>query len=181
MKMKLIAALMGAVLLTGCGGKIPETPPAVTVDAGGISVSNTANISAWDNTVYLLDGTASDWLAEYGEPVFFPLGTVFRVTIPEKTVAPNSVTVTDTLIREDGTPKYDKKAAVNELTPEIEGNVVTFTLDDHWATMLSSNSVDYQEGAAWRCFEVTCTWGENVCVYTFCVRTNPAVIMDIEQ
>ena len=47
--------------------------------------------------------------------------------------------------------------------------------------MLSSDSADYKEGAAWRCFEITCTWGENVCVYTFCVRTNPAVIINIEQ
>lgn len=120
MKTKIIAALLGAVLLTGCGKKIPETPPAVLIDAGGISVSNTANVSCWNNTVYLLDGTASDWIAEYGEPIFFPLGTVFRVVIPEKTAAPDKITVIDTLIREDGTPKYDKKAAVNELTPIIE-------------------------------------------------------------
>ncbi|MBQ8787496.1 MAG: lipoprotein [Oscillospiraceae bacterium] len=181
MKSKIIAVLLGAVLLTGCGQKSPETPPAVEIDAGGVSVSNTVNISAWDNTVYLINGTSSDWLGKYGEPVFFPLGTIFRVTIPEKTATPDSVTVTDTLIREDGTPKYDKKAAVNVLTPEIDGNVVSFSLDNHWAAMLSSNSEDYQEGAIWRCFEITCTWGENVCIYTFCVRTNPAVIMDIEQ
>ncbi len=181
MKIKLIAVLLGAVLLTGCGAKIPETPPTVIVDAGGISVSNTANISAWDNTVYLLDGTASDWLSEYGEPVFFPLGTVFNVTLPEKTAAPDSIAVTDTLIREDGTPKYEKKAAIIELTPEINGNVVSFSLDNHWATGLSSNSDDYKEGAAWRCFEVTCAWGENVCVYAFCVKSNPIMIMDVVQ
>jgi len=181
MKMKLITVLLGVALLTGCGNQTPDTPPIVTVDAGGISVSNTTNISAWDNTVYLLDVTASEWIAEYGEPVFFPLGTVFRVVIPEKTASPDKITVTDTLIREDGTPKYDKKAAVNELTPDIDGNVISFSLDNHWATGLSSNSVDYQEGTAWRCFEVTCTWGENVCVYTFCVRSNPIMVMDIEQ
>lgn len=181
MKTKIFAALLGVVLLTGCGKKAPETPPEVSVDAGGISVSNTSSISAWDNTVYLLDGTASDWIAEYGEPVFFPLGTVFSVIIPEKTTAPDSVTVTDTLINEDGTPKYDKKAAVNELTPVIEENIISFSLENHWATGLSSNSEDYQEGAAWRCFEITCTWGENVCVYTFCVRSNPIMIMDVEQ
>ncbi len=181
MKTKLIAVLLGAVILTGCGSKVPEAPPIVTVDAGGISVSNTTNISAWDNTVYLIDATASDWLAEYGEPVFFPLGTVFRVTIPEKTALPDKITVTDTFISEDGTPKYDKKAAVNEIIPEIEENAVVFSLDNHWATGLSSNSEDYQEGAAWRCFEITCTWGENVCVYTFCVRSNPIMIMDDVQ
>lgn len=178
---KLIAILFAVVFLTGCSAKIPETPPAITVDADVISVSNTSNISAWDNTVYLLDGTASDWIAEYGEPLFFPLGTIFRVSIPEKTAAPDKITVTDTLISEDGTPKYEKKAAVNELTPDIDGNIVSFSLNNHWATGLSSNSEDYQEGAAWRCFEITCTWGENVCVYTFCVRSNPIMIMEVEQ
>ena len=109
MKIKLIAALLGVIIFTGCSQKIPETPPVIEIDAGGVSVSNTANISCWDNTVYLLDGTASDWLAEYGEPLFFPLGTIFSVTLPEKTAAPDSIIVTDTLIREDGTPKYEKK------------------------------------------------------------------------
>ncbi|MBQ5320385.1 MAG: hypothetical protein J6K17_14950 [Oscillospiraceae bacterium] len=181
MKIKFIAAIMCAVILTGCGAKIPETPPAVMVDAGGISVSNTANISAWDNTVYLLDGTASDWLSEYGEPVFFPLGTVFSITIPEKTTLPDKITVTDTLINKDGTPKYDERAAIVELIPQINENIVSFYLDNHWATGLSSNSEDYKEGASWRCFDVTCSWGENVCVYTFCVRTNPIMIMEEVQ
>ncbi|MBQ8176794.1 MAG: hypothetical protein IJ035_07170 [Oscillospiraceae bacterium] len=181
MKNKLIAVILGAVLLTGCGQKAPETPPTITVEAGGISVSNTVNISAWDNTVYLLNGTASEWIDKYGEPVFFPSGTVFSVAIPEKIAVPDSITVTDTLICEDGTPKYDERAAVVELTPEINGNVVSFSLDNHWATGLGSNSEDYKEGAAWRCFEISCSWGENVCVYAFCVRSNPIMIMDIEQ
>ena len=181
MKTKFIAALLITVILTGCGQKIPESPPVITIDADGISLSNTTNISAWDNTIYLLDGTASDWLSEYGKPVFFPLGTVFSITIPEKTTLPDKITVIDTLINKDGTPKYDERAAIVELTPEISENVVSFSLDNHWATGLSSNSEDYQEGAAWRCFEITCTWGENVCVYTFCVRTNPIMIMEEVQ
>jgi len=180
MKIKIIAAFLATVFLTGCGQKTPESPPTVTIDADGVSVSNITNISAWDNTIYLLDETASDWISEYGEPLFFPIGTVFQVTLPEKTALPDSITVTDTHIREDGTPKYDKKAAIVELTPEINENVITFSLDNHWATGLSSNSEDYKEGIAWRCFEVTCCWGENVCVYTFCVRSNPILIMDIE-
>ena len=180
MKTKFIAVLLCAVVLTGCGKKIPEAPPTILIDAGGIQLSNTTNISAWDNTVYLLDGTASEWIDKYGEPLSFPMGTIFNVTIPEKTVAPDKITVTDTLIREDGTPKYEKKAAVNELIPEIEENIISFSLDKHWATGLSSNSEDYREGTAWRCFEISCTWGENVCVYTFCVRSNPITLMNNE-
>lgn len=178
MKKKLIAALLGAVLFTGCGQKIPETPPVVTIDAAGVSVSNTTNISAWDNTVYLLDGTASEWLDKYGEPLYFPKGTVFQVILPEKTALPDKLTVTDTLIREDGTPKYEQKAAVTEVTPEINENIISFALDDHWATGLSSNSEDYKKGSALRCFEISCSWGENICIYTFCVKSDPITIMD---
>lgn len=178
MKKKFITALISVLILTGCGQKVPETPPAVEIDAGGITVPNTSNTSYWDNTVYLLNGTASDWIDEYGKPMFFPIGTIFCVTIPPKSVAPDSVTVTDTLIQEDGTPKYDKKAAIIEVVPQIEENVITFSLENHWASGLSSNSEDYKEGTAWHCFEITCNWGENVCVYTFCVRTNPMMIMD---
>ena len=180
MKIKIITVLLCAVLLSGCGEKIPETPPTIVVEAGGITISNTTNISAWDNTVYLIDGTASEWITEYGEPLFFPTGTVFQLSLPEKTVLPDKITVADTLIHEDGTPKYEKKAAMNEFTPDLNGNIVSFPLDNHWATGLSSNSEDYKEGVSWRCFEITCSWGENVCVYTFCVRSNPIIIMDIE-
>lgn len=178
MKKKLIAALLGTVLFTGCGQKIPETPPVVTIDAAGVSVSNTTNISAWDNTVYLLDGTASEWLAKYGEPLYFSKGTIFQVILPEKTALPDKITVTDTLIGEDGIPKYEQKAAVTEVTPEISGNIISFSLDDHWATGLSSNSEDYKEGSAWRCFEISCSWGENICIYTFCIKSDPITIMN---
>ena len=178
MNKKFISVLLGIVLLTGCRQKIPETPPIVTIEADSFPVSNTTTISAWDNTVYLLDGTASKWLDKYGTPLSFPLGTVFQVTFPEKTAMPDVITVTDTLIREDGNPKYDKKAAVIELTPEINENIVTFTLNDHWATGLSSNSEDYKANTALRCFEISCSWGENICIYTFCVTTDPIMIMD---
>lgn len=178
MKKKLIAALLGAVLFTGCGQKIPETPPVVTIDAAGVSVSNTTNISAWDNTVYLIDGTASEWLDKYGEPLYFPKGTFFQVILPEKTASPDKITVTDTLINENGTPKYEQKAAVTEVTPEINENIISFALDDHWATGLSSNSEDYKEGSALRCFEISCSWGENICIYTFCVKSDPITVLD---
>ncbi len=159
-------------MLSSCGSKSPTEPPEIIVDAGGSTVSNTSSISSWDNTVYLLDSTSEKWIDVYGEPVYYPLGTVFRVTLSEKTAAPDRVTVTDTVIRQDGSMKYDERAAVKNVSPEISENVVSFPLDAHWAAMLSSNLADYEQGAVWRCFEVTCEWGNNSCIYTFCVRTD---------
>lgn len=174
MKMKIIALLACAALIfSGCGNKIPKEPPEVSVTAGGTSVGSTVNLSCWGNTVYLLDATASEWIEKYGEPLFYPNGTVFEIIIPEKNTAPDKVTVTDTLIRPDGTMKYDKRAAVVDITPEVNGNVISFSLDTHWATALSSGLADYEDGSAFRCFDVTCHWGDNVCVYTFCIRSDP--------
>ena len=181
MKTKIISALLSVILLAGCGKNTPETPPSVTVDAGGISVSNTTSLSCWNNTVYLLNGAADDWIEKYGEPIFLPLGTVFRVTIPSNSAEPDTIVVKDILINEDGSPKYDEKAAVNELSATLEDNIITFSLDNHWASGLSSDSEDYKEGAVWRCFEITCTWDENVCVYSFCVRTNPTFIFEQDK
>lgn len=174
MKMKIYAVLACAALLfSGFGNKIPKEPPAVTVNAGDASVNSTVNLSCWDNTVYLLDVTASEWIEKFGEPVYFPDGTVFEVVIPEKNAAPDKVTVTDTLIRPNGTMKYDERAAVVDITPEVSGNVIFFSLDSHWAIALSSDLADYEKGTAFLCFDVTCHWGDNVCVYTFCVRSDP--------
>ncbi len=169
---KLAAAVITAALLTACGGKVPETPPAAQVTADGVQVANVVNKTCWDNTVYIMDGTAAEWLEQYGDPVYYPDGTVFEVALPKKNTAPDSVKLTDSVIREDGSLKYDETAAVRELVPQINENVISFTLDGYPASMLSSQLSDYENGAVLRCFELTCKWGDNECVYTFCIRSD---------
>ncbi len=176
MNIKIFAAIaVSAIMLTACGEKIPETPPAVQVTADGAQVANIVNETCWDNTVYIMDGTAADWLEQYGDPVYYPDGTTFEVALPEKNTAPDSVDLTDSVICEDGSYKYDIRAAVREIIPHINENVISFTLDGHPASMLSSQLSDYESGAVLRCFELTCKWGDNECVYTFCIRSDAGV------
>ncbi len=173
---KLAAAVITAALLTACGGKVPETPPTVQITADGTQVANTVNETFWDNTVYIMDGTAADWLEQYGAPVYYPDGTTFEIVLPKKNAAPDSVKLTDSIISEDGSYKYDKRAAIREIIPHINENVISFTLDGHPASMLSSQLSDYESGAVLRCFELTCKWGDNECVYTFCIRSDAGVV-----
>lgn len=169
---KLAAAVITAALFTACGAKVPETPPSVQITANGAQVENTVNETCWDNTVYIIDGTAADWLEQYGDPVYYPDGTTFEIVLPKKNTVPDSVRLTDSVIRDDGSLKYDESAAVCELVPEINENVISFTLEGHMASMLSSQLSDYESGAVLRCFELTCKWGDNECVYTFCIRSD---------
>ena len=177
MNIKIFAAIAAsAIMLTACGEKIPETPPAVQITADGAQVANTVNETCWDNTVYIIDGTAADWLEQYGDPVYYPDGTTFEVALPKKNTAPDSVTLTDSVIREDGSYKYDKRAAIREIDFNMNENVISFTLDGHPASMLSSQLSDYESGATLRCFELKCKWGENECIYTFCIRSDASVV-----
>lgn len=171
----LAAILISAAILTACGKKVPETPPVANVTAGDLQVANIMNESCWNNTVYILNGTAEEWLEQYGVPAYYPNGTIIKIVLPEKTASPDSVKLTDSIIREDGSLKYDERAAVTEIKPDINENVISFALDGYMASSLSSSLADYENGAVLRCFELTCKWGDNECIYTFCIRTDASV------
>lgn len=173
MNIKIFAAIAAsAVMLTACGEKAPKTPPVVQITADGVPVENIVNETCWDNIVYIIDGTAADWLEQCGDPIYYPDGTAFEIVLPKKNAAPDSIKLTDSVISSDGSLKYNENSAVRELVPETNENVISFTLEGHMASMLSSQLSDYESGAVLRCFELTCKWGDNECVYTFCIRSD---------
>lgn len=88
----------------------------------------------------------------------------------------NEVTSTyqlkDYILREDGTPKYEKPTIV---TTDIEFNkgVGTFVLSENIWVYLSSNFADYEPGKTIRGFLLVCNNKDNEKEYAFIIRTDP--------
>lgn len=195
---KAIMALTAALLMTSCGKNIPETNSEISVSSGGKEIAFISEKlypedeegEAYSNVAAKHDLRDTDrnsassyvssesWIEQSGEPEYFPIGSVFEMKFPEDLGIPESISINDVLITSEGKLRYDSRAAVKEAVPEINGDTVSFVLDDHLASALSSDSADYKKGTAYRSFGITCEWGEERYRYTFCVRSDPAFIWE---
>ncbi|HWR23547.1 MAG TPA: hypothetical protein VN366_08730 [Feifaniaceae bacterium] len=109
-------------------------------------------------------------------PPYAPLGSVVSLQINGS--FPDTITVTDIIANPDGSPKYDRRLD-KELPYTVSGNTVSFTVESNPATALSSNSEDYQKGAAYRRYRVQFGWengGEKE--YALYIRTDPAILFE---
>ena len=86
--------------------------------------------------------------------------------------APDSVTLTELILREDGRIKYKSSGKEYELSAKG-----TVTLEPNYATALSSNSWDYMEGNTVKGYRLLCAWGGNEYEFAFVLRGDPAIIM----
>lgn len=55
---------------------------------------------------------------------------------------------------------------------EFDQGAATFTLDENFLVYASSDSEDYEPGAALRGFRLICTWGDKTPEVTFVIRTD---------
>lgn len=131
---------------------------------GGASVT-----VALDESMLIENGTPAEWLKQCGEPLYYANGTIFSVALPDNA---ESVNVTDTVIRDDGNPKYDLKAAAREPDFDIFGGAVHIRLEGHTAAFLSSNLADYDAGACLRSFDIEFVSEDTEHKYTFCIRSD---------
>lgn len=131
---------------------------------GGASVT-----VVFDENMLIENGTPAEWLKQCGEPIYYANGTIFAVALPDNA---ESVRVTDTVIRDDGNPKYDLKAAAREPDFDIFDGAVHIRLEGHTAAFLSSNLADYDAGACLRSFDIEFVSEETERKYTFCIRSD---------
>jgi len=88
--------------------------------------------------------------------------------------APDSITLSDIILRDDGTPKYqDETVETQEL--QIKGQKAELYLEVNFWVMLSSDMSTYQKGGVIRGFRLDCNWdnGSNA-DYGFVLRTDSA-------
>jgi hypothetical protein len=165
--------------LGGCAKM--DAPPSIKVTAGGEALPSVYGLNKWDGSVYdrkdcfemLFEKRTADSLP------YIKIGEIVYISF--NGTAPGTVTLKEILLRgDDGTRKYNAQADT-DISVEIKDGELLFTLEDSWATALSSNSADYRAGKNYRGYKMICTWGENECEYAFALRTDPPFVFEIEE
>jgi hypothetical protein len=95
-----------------------------------------------------------------------------EVVIQFENFEAKNVTVTEDLLKQDGTFLYgDKSTVVHEVKVEKDG--VSFELPSNWAVHLSSNSESYKPGHVIRAFVIRTEINKSDFAFAFVIRTNP--------
>lgn len=102
-------------------------------------------------------------------PLMFDVLTLARN--PDGTV-PDTITIQDLILRNDGSPKYTEQAT-EEFTLACSGGTAVFSLNTNGAAMLSSDMSSYMEAGILRGFRVNCQWADkSTAEYGFVIRTD---------
>lgn len=155
--------LLCCLAFSGCTR--PPAPPDIQVTCGSAILPYQMGLNQWDGAVYDREDNFHA-LVQAGTPFSYcKLGETVRISFPEGAV-PDRVVLTDSLLKEDGSLKYEKTD--QEIPLEFSGGAAEFTLTAHFAVSLSSSTEDTAPGAvARRGFRLTCSWGDNACEYAF--------------
>ncbi|MGN7454080.1 hypothetical protein ACTHPH_04575 [Paenibacillus pasadenensis] len=93
------------------------------------------------------------------------------ITIEFKEENPDSLILFDDILNQDGTLKYRGSQKTIEL--QKKGELYRIPILEHFATNLSSNISDYNQGSTFRGFRVIGKWGGEQREIAFVIRTDP--------
>ncbi len=148
----------------------------VAVLTVGLAMSKSADDASVKAAV-TADGKAQPiTIDSYENPPYVPLGSTIKLQINED--FPDTINVTDIIVRSDGSPKYDRRLD-KEVEYAVSGNAISFAVENNWVTALSSNSEDYKKGNTYRWYYVQCGWrnGDEK-EYAIYVRTDAAITFE---
>lgn len=171
--MKRIAFLV-LVMLIIAGGLIGCTSKGISMDAptepSQISISIDNQAVDYINS----DAVESPFLTIMSEDSnievpYIKLGEI--VVIDFGDASPDTIEIYDNLIDKYGNNRYTYRE-IKEIPVELENGKCSFELKIHGASLLSSNSDDYQPGNTYRGFRIVCSWGESEREYSFVIRSD---------
>jgi len=156
------------ILLYGCYGKMSE-PPEIQVTSDGREISYVVGLNKWNGSVYDREDTFQTIMKEKADIPYIKLKK--EIQIEFKGTLPDSIKLQNFILNCDGKIKYTEKE-VQTIPIEFSNKKGTFVLTQNIASMLSSNSADYEPGASIRGFRLYCSWGENDCEYAFIISSD---------
>ena len=162
-----LAVLCAALLVFLPRLRAPDTPPALSIQAGGREIAWTVGKDKWNGAVYDREDTLQACAAQAQD--FPELAPGSTVTITFQGTPPDSVRLTEAVVQKSGARKYDDRLDA-ELALECSENSASFILERNSAALLSSDTADYAPGALCQGYRLFCQWGENSCEYGFMIR-----------
>ncbi len=169
----LVAGLALCALALSAKNSALKEPPTLSVNVNGQSLYTQSdkiywNGVAYDNPLIFENMASNDYLKDIPP---FPFGSFVELTFDQP--KPDNVIISEFIIDGNGKRKFSERVDVS--IPFDIKSETGFLLQGNAASMLSSNSADYELGAVIRGFLLTCTWGENQCVYAFTLRSDAGV------
>ena len=156
---------------------LPPTnaPPNITVIAGDSEVNWAVGKNKWDGVPIehmasfkrMMSQTSINDLplSENGDEVYIHFDSKL----------PDSATLTEYILKENGNMKYNIDGMECTLKLESSGSKASFTIQPNFATSLSSNSEDYLPGNTIKGYQLVCAWEKNECEYLFVLRGDAAI------
>lgn len=173
----MVPLLLVLMLTYGCQSvSVPNEPPDIQVIAGAKEINWGWTILKWDSQEPPSANPLKDFVTDDSikEAPYIEIGKIIDVAFSSN--PPESITVTETLLDEQGNLKYTEKETV-EIPVELNNGNFSITIADHPASALNSFYEDNKKDL--RGYRMTATWGDNVCQYVFIIKTD-AVLSSIK-
>ena len=168
---------------TGCSNEIliiGDEPPSITVLIGDNEIDWVVGLNYWNGSQYdrldifnsIMSRTTFDELPSFRN------GEVITIIFDGE--APDSFTLTEFILTETGQQRFNIPGMVYDVDFDND-NTLTFTIEPNFATALSSNSRDFEQGSTIKGFRLVSNWGDNVCEYAFIIRGDAAISVVVED
>ncbi len=156
---------------------IPENPPEIMIDVDGISLDYIVKATKWNEDAgKLKEKDAFDQIMKKEQFIpTFQLGGLGgdadkTITINFGQSIPDSISVYDAMLEDDGKVRYGDKLIIEQTVKIIDNSKVQFQIGQHFALGLSSNMDDYKKDW-YRLFRIECKWQDKECNYAFLINT----------
>ncbi|MBI9014656.1 MAG: hypothetical protein JEZ08_20630 [Clostridiales bacterium] len=145
--------------------------PKIAIKSDDIKIDYVVGLNYWNKNVY---DRSDNFLVimEKGFEVlpYFELGSEITISFDDD-LAPDEYELYDYILNENGTPKYTDNEVIKRPI-SLDKGTGSFSLETHFAALLSSHSNDYKNGTSIRGFKLVCRWGEDECEYGFIIRSD---------
>lgn len=149
--------------------KDPNEPPKILISSNNIDIPYIIGKNIWNGSIYdridnfqaIMKDTTEEKL------MYIPIGQEIQIEFED--FIPESVELIDDIIDNSGNVMFINSGKA--ISINIDNGKGSFNLDEHYATLFSSNSNTFENGVL-RGFRLTCKWGENECEYSFVIKTS---------
>jgi len=154
----------------------PSEPPDITVRSGATEIPWIVAKNKWSKEPYDQLDTLQMIMRTSSVSELPYLKNEEHVTIVISGRVPDSFTLTEYILREDGTSKYNTYGMAYDIHFGLFNRTAEFAIKPNYATMLSSSSWDYLPGNTIKGYRLVCTWGGNMCEYAFIIRGDASLL-----
>ena len=169
----LVVILVVAIgLITSCSVKTklksPNVPPKVSITSNNIEIPYVIGKNIWNGAIYDREDNLQFIMKDNTEETlkYIPIGQEIEIVF--EGFYPDSVELVDQVIDNSRNEIFSNSS--KDISINFDNGKGSFKLDNHYATLLSSNSKTFEKGIL-RGFRLTCKWGENECEYSFVIKT----------